>query len=38
MLDAQRFLARTQVEYYSAYFAMYDAMAEIERVVEEDVF
>jgi len=38
MLDAQRFLARTQVEYYSAYFAMYDAMAEIERVVEEDIF
>jgi len=38
MLDAQRFLARTQVEYYSAYFKMYDAMAEIERVVEEDVF
>ena len=38
MLDAQRFLARTQVEYYSAYFAMYDAMAKIERVVEEDIF
>ena len=38
MLDAQRFLARTQVDYYSAYFAMYDAMAEIERVVEEDIF
>ena len=38
MLDAQRFLARTQVDYYSAYFAMYDAMAQIERVVEEDIF
>jgi len=38
MLDAQRFLARTQVEYYSAYFAMYDAMAQIERVVEEEIF
>jgi len=38
MLDAQRFLARTQVDYYSAYFAMYDAMAEIERVVEENIF
>lgn len=38
MLDAQRFLARTQVDYYSAYFSLYDAMAEIERVVEEDIF
>lgn len=38
MLDAQRFLARTQVDYYSAYFSLYDAMGEIERVVEEEVF
>jgi outer membrane protein TolC len=38
MLDAQRFLARTQVDYYSAYFAMYEAMAKIERVVEEEIF
>jgi len=38
MLDAQRFLARTQVEYYAAYFSLYDAMAEIERVVETEVF
>ncbi len=38
MLDAQRFLARIEVDYYSAYFALYDAMGEIERVVEEEVF
>ena len=38
MLDAQRFLARTQVDYYSAYFALYDAMGEIERVVEKELF
>lgn len=38
MLDAQRFLARAQVDYYSAYFSLYDAMAEIERVVEKEVF
>ena len=38
MLDAQRFLAQTQVNYYTAYFALYDAMGEIERVVEEEVF
>jgi len=38
MLDAQRFLAETQVNYYTAYFALYDAMGEIERVVEEEVF
>lgn len=38
MLDAQRFLARTQVDYYSAYFDLYDAMGEIERVVEEEIF
>jgi len=38
MLDAQRFLARTQVNYYSAYFALYDAMGEIERVIEEEYF
>ena len=38
MLDAQRFLAQTQVDYYTAYFALYDAMATIERVIEEDIF
>ncbi len=38
MLDAQRFLAQTQVNYYTAYFALYEAMGQIERVVEEDVF
>ena len=38
MLDAQRFLARTQVDYYAAYFSLYDAMGEIERVVEEKIF
>lgn len=38
MLDAQRFLAQTQVNHYTAYFALYDAMAEIERVVEEEIF
>lgn len=38
MLDAQRFLARAQVDYYSAYFGLYDAMAEIERVIETEIF
>jgi outer membrane protein len=38
MLDAQRFLARAQVNHYEAYFALYDAMSEIERVAEEEVF
>jgi outer membrane protein TolC len=38
MLDAQRFLARAQVNRYEAYFALYDAMGEIERVTEEEVF
>lgn len=38
MLDAQRFLAQAQVNYYTAYFALYDAMSEIERVIEEEVF
>ena len=38
MLDAQRFLAQTQVNYNTAYFSLYDAMGEIERVVEEDIF
>lgn len=38
MLDAQRFLAETQVNYYTANFALYDAMGQIERVVEEEVF
>jgi outer membrane protein TolC len=38
MLDAQRFLAQTQVNYYTAYFALYDAMGELERVVEEEMF
>lgn len=38
MLDAQRFLASTQVDYYAAYYALYDAMAKIERVVEAPVF
>jgi outer membrane protein TolC len=38
MLDAQRFLARAQVNHYEAYFALYDAMAEIERVTEEEHF
>lgn len=38
MLDAQRFLARAQVNYYGAYFDLYDAMGKIERVVEEEVF
>ena len=38
MLDAQRFLAFTQVDYYTAYFALYDAMGKIERVIEEEMF
>jgi len=38
MLDAQRFLALAQVDYYRAYFALYDAMGKVERVVEEDIF
>ncbi len=38
MLDAQRFLARAQVDHYEAYFALYDAMGEIERVTEEEIF
>ena len=38
MLDAQRFLAQTQVNFYEANFALYDAMAQIERVVEEEIF
>lgn len=38
MLDAQRFLARAQVDYHGAYFELYDAMAQIERVVEEEIF
>ncbi|PHR57072.1 MAG: hypothetical protein COA44_06685 [Arcobacter sp.] len=38
MLDAQRFLAQTQVNFYEANFSLYDAMSQIERVVEEDVF
>ena len=38
MLDAQRFLAQTQVNYYTAYFALYDAMGTLERVVEEKLF
>lgn len=38
MLDAQRFLARAQVNHYEAYFALYDAMAQIERVTEEELF
>lgn len=38
MLDAQRFLARAQVNHYEAYFALYDAMGEIERVTEEEIF
>jgi len=38
MLDAQRFLAQTQVNYYTAYFALYDAMGMLERVVEENLF
>lgn len=38
MLDAQRFLAQTQVNHYTAYFALYDAMGEIERVIEEEIF
>jgi len=38
MLEAQRFLAQTQVNFFEANFALYDAMGEIERVVEEEVF
>ncbi len=38
MLDAQRFLARSQVDYYGAYFQLYDAMAQLERVIEEEIF
>ncbi|MDF1882085.1 TolC family protein [Sulfurimonas sp. MAG313] len=38
MLEAQRFLAQAQVDFYQANFALYDAMAEIERVVEEEIF
>jgi len=38
MLDAQRFLAQTQVNFYEANFALYDAMAQVERVVEEEIF
>ncbi len=38
MLDAQRFLAQAQVNYYTAYFALYDAMGTLERVVEEKLF
>ncbi len=38
MLDAQRYLASTQVDYLAAYFALYDAMAKIERVVETPIF
>ncbi len=38
MLDAQRFLAQTQVNYYDAHFALYDAMRKLERVVEEEIF
>lgn len=38
MLDAQRFLAGAQVNSYEAYFALYDAMGEIERIVEKELF
>jgi len=38
MLDAQRFLAQTQVNYYEANFALYDAMTQLERVIEEKLF
>ncbi len=38
MLDAQRFLAQAQVDYHTAYFALYDAMGPIERVVEEELY
>jgi outer membrane protein len=37
-LEASRFLTRSQVEYYKAYFEIYDAMAAIERVVEAPLF
>ena len=38
MLDAQRFLARAQVNSDETYFALYDAMAKIERIVENELF
>ncbi len=38
MLDAQRFLALAQVDYYTAYFSLYDAMGKIERVIEDEIF
>lgn len=38
MLDAQRFLANAQVNSYEAYFGLYDAMGEIERIVEKELF
>lgn len=38
MLDAQRFLADAQVNAYEAYFSLYGAMGEIERIVETELF
>jgi outer membrane protein TolC len=38
LLEAQKLLTNAKVAFHQASFASYDAMAEIERIVEKDIF
>lgn len=38
LLEAQKLLTRAREAFYKAYFLSYDTMAQLERIIEEDIF
>ena len=38
LLEAQKLLTRAKESFHKAYFLNYDAMAQLERIIEEDIF